>query len=74
VGKERKGRGGKEVTVVKNLPWSALQLTKFASEIKSKCATGGTIKGSTIEIQGDHRKFILELLRNCGVEAKISGG
>ena len=60
--RETKGRKGAGVTLIENLPIESDKLKKLAKEIKSKCSSGGTIKGGIIEIQGDHRNKIKSLL------------
>ncbi len=52
---EKKGRRGKTVTVVSGFECGADELEDHASELKSRCGTGGTVKEGTIELQGDHR-------------------
>jgi len=42
------------------------QLKRIASELKSKLAAGGTVKDGRIEIQGDHREKVKELLIKMG--------
>ena len=42
--------------------------------LKTKLGTGGTLKDDTIEIQGDHRDQIVEILTGLGYKAKKSGG
>jgi translation initiation factor 1 len=54
--RETKGRGGKTVTLVKNLQLSAEDLRALAAALKSACGSGGTIKDGVIEIQGEHRE------------------
>lgn len=70
----RAGRGGKTVTVITGFQSNSDTLTKLLKQLKSQCGTGGTLKDSTIEIQGDHRPKILETLQKLGYKAKISGG
>jgi translation initiation factor 1 len=43
-------------------------------QLKNQCGTGGTLKENEIEIQGDHKQKILEILLKLGYKAKISGG
>ena len=72
--RESKGRGGKTVTVVKNLTLSEKDLKALAKKLKRTCGTGGTIKEGLIEIQGEHRQQIADLLRKEGYQVKIAGG
>jgi translation initiation factor 1 len=70
----RSGRGGKTVTVITGFQAKPETLTQLLKQLKNQCGTGGTLKDSTIEIQGDHRQKILTLLLAAGYRAKISGG
>jgi translation initiation factor 1 len=74
VGRETKGRGGKGVTVIAGVPLAGAELEKLASELKRRCGSGGTVKEGTIEIQGDHRDAIIELLTARGFPVKRAGG
>lgn len=71
---DRKGRGGKTVTVVAGLPGGATAATRVATELKRLCGTGGTVKDGLIEIQGDHRDRIAAALRDRGYTVKLAGG
>ncbi len=64
--KLEKRRYGKEVTVIEGISNSDAELKKIASELKSKLAAGGTVKNGRIEIQGDHREKVKELLVKLG--------
>jgi len=72
--RESKGRGGKTVTLVKNLVLSEKDLKALAKKLKQSCGSGGTIKDGVIEIQGEHRERIAETLRKQGYQVKIAGG
>jgi translation initiation factor 1 len=74
VSRSTKGRKGKGVTLITGLPLDQESLKSLAREIKARCGSGGTVKGGTIEIQGDHRETLLEVLRGLGYSAKRSGG
>lgn len=74
VGRETKGRKGKGVTVITGLPLDASGLKAMARELKARCGSGGTIRENTIEIQGDHRDHLVELLTQKGYSVKRSGG
>ena len=71
---ERQGRGGKVVTVVENLSGHRARIEELARALKARCGAGGTTRGKTIEIQGDHRDRIVEALGTLGVVAKRAGG
>ncbi|WP_456408806.1 stress response translation initiation inhibitor YciH [Caldithrix abyssi] len=66
-----KGRGGKTVTLVKGL---AGDLKRWKKELQQVCGAGGTVKESTVEIQGDHRQKIAEYLKQKGLKSKMAGG
>jgi translation initiation factor 1 len=53
--RESSGRGGKAVTLVKNLVLSSSDLKALAKKLKQECGTGGTIKDGLIEIHRDPR-------------------
>ena len=63
---EKKGRGGKSVTVVANLPRNAAFLASLAAELKRACGTGGTAADGAVEIQGDQRERLRPLLAAKG--------
>lgn len=69
-----KGRKGKGVTLITGLGLDPVELKALAKEFKQRCGTGGTIKGGVIEIQGDQRDLLLELLLQRGFKAKKAGG
>jgi translation initiation factor 1 len=60
---EKKGRGGKTVTVVAGLPPNAAFLRELCQELKRACGTGGAVSEDTIELQGDLRDRVREYLR-----------
>src|SRR3989338_3424671 len=59
---EKKGRGGKAVSVIFNLPHNPDYFTDLSKKLKSQCGSGGTFKDDQIEIQGDHREKLRQLL------------
>ena len=59
---EKKGRGGKNVTVIYDLPNNAAFLKDLAQELKRTCGTGGAVAENTIELQGDFRDRVREYL------------
>jgi translation initiation factor 1 len=68
---EKKGRGGKTVTVVRGLTLTAEDFKSLAKELKEVCGTGGTVKDETIEIQGDHRARVSARLRALGYKTNV---
>lgn len=74
VGRETKGRKGAGVTLITGIPSHPEGLKQIAKELKQKCGTGGTVKNGIIEIQGDHRDFLVQELQNRGYTVKRSGG
>ncbi len=72
--RDSSGRGGKAVTLVKNLVLSAEDLKSLTKKLKQDCGTGGTIKDGVIEIQGEQRQRIAEVLQKLGYKVKIAGG
>lgn len=71
--RDSKGRGGKSVTLVKQLLLSEGEMKKLATMLKQACGTGGTVKDGVIEIQGEHREKIAGVLRKMGYRVKIAG-
>jgi translation initiation factor 1 len=67
---EKKGRGGKSVTVVANLPRNAAFLGALAADLKKACGTGGTATEETVEIQGDQRERLRPLLAAKGFSVR----
>jgi len=74
VRRETKGRGGKTVTTISDLPLGDSELKKLASDLKKLCGTGGSFKNGIIEIQGDNADRIVEALTTRGHKAKRAGG
>jgi len=69
--REKGGRGGKTVTVVRGLDGD---LAAVASDLKRHCGTGGSVKGDAVEIQGDHREKVAARLQASGYRVKLAGG
>ena len=59
---EKKGRGGKTVTVVDGLPRNAAFLKELCQELKRACGTGGTVTDGAVELQGDLRERVRVVL------------
>jgi translation initiation factor 1 len=71
---DRKGRKGKSVTLIQGLTLTMAQAEQLAKTLKGALGTGGTVKEGQIEIQGDHRSKIVDLLQKQGYRTKLVGG
>ena len=68
-------RGGKAVTVVANFPsLGPEEKERLRKEMQKACGAGGTIKEGKIEIQGDHRETIAQILTAAGFRPVFAGG
>lgn len=67
---EKAGRGGKTVTVVFGLPKNDAFLKSLAQELKRSCGTGGTATEDGVELQGDMRDRLRDLLLKKGFHVK----
>jgi translation initiation factor 1 len=74
VSRQTQGRSGKGVTLITGLPLAAAELASLATELKRRCASGGTVRGDTIEIQGEHRDTLVAELIRRGYTARRAGG
>jgi len=74
VTRERKGRGGKTVTIITGIAASADVIASVAQQLKKLCGSGGTIKDGVIEIQGDHCEKVQAKLTEMGYRVKRAGG
>ena len=72
--RDRGGRNGKTVTVIRGLPERGPALDSRVAQMKRICGAGGTLKDGTVEIQGDHRERLAEHLRALGYTVKLAGG
>lgn len=70
---ERKGRGGKEATVIEKLALSEAELETWCKELKQALGCGGAVDGDTIVLQGDLRPRLPAVLTAKGV-AKVTVG
>jgi translation initiation factor 1 len=71
---EKQGRGGKSVTVIDRLPKNEVFLKELTQKLKKKCGSGGTYlmdgKDGVIEIQGEKKELVKELLAKEGISSK----
>jgi translation initiation factor 1 len=74
VRRETKGRKGKGVIVISGLGIDAKALKELAKKLKKTCGTGGSVVGETIEVQGDKRDVIQQVLEKAGFKVKFTGG
>jgi translation initiation factor 1 len=73
--RQKAGRGGKTVTVVKGFVGIGLpEKEQLAKAMQKSCGTGGTVKNGQIEIQGDKREEIARILTEAGFRPVFAGG
>lgn len=68
------GRKGSGVSVITGLGLEEKALQQLASELKKRCGCGGSVKGFNIEIQGEKRELLKQLLEQKGYQVKLAGG
>ncbi|MBC2593089.1 translation initiation factor [Ruficoccus amylovorans] len=71
------GRGGKTVTLCAGeglLHTGPQELDSLVKTLKTRCGTGGAVKGKTIEIQGDQREAVAAELEQRGYRVVFAGG
>ena len=74
VRREVAGRRGKAVTTVSDVPLDDAGLRELAGKLKKRCGVGGSAKDGVIELQGDHRDVVVEVLRAEGYDPVLAGG
>ncbi|SFU95361.1 stress response translation initiation inhibitor YciH [Xenorhabdus koppenhoeferi] len=72
--RQTSGRKGKGVCVITGIDVDDQTLAKLATELKKKCGCGGSVKDGEIEIQGDKRDLLKQLLEAKGMKVKLAGG
>lgn len=74
VRREVAGHRGKAVTTVPGVPVDDAELKELAGKLKKRCGVGGSVNGGVIEIQGDHRDVVVEILKAEGYAPVLAGG
>ena len=74
VRRETAGRRGKTVTTVSNVPVDDDGLKALAGKLKKRCGVGGSAKDGIVELQGDHRDAVVEVLKAEGYDVVLAGG
>lgn len=72
--KETKGRKGKGMSIIDGLDITDTELKTLCKELKKLCGCGGAVKGFSIEIQGDVRDKLKQILEAKGHRVKLAGG
>lgn len=67
---ERKGRGGKEATIIAGFEVDDSELADIASTIKKRLGAGGSARDGEILVQGDRREALRQLLPKLGFKVK----
>jgi len=73
IARERSGRGGKTVTVIRGLPERGEALAARAAALKHRCGAGGTVTDDAVLIQGDDRVSSAPGTREAGFREEASG-
>lgn len=71
---ESGGRGGKQVTVLFNLPFAETEAREIMRTLQGRLGTGGTLKNGTIEFRGDVRTKVEEFFAKQGLKIVRAGG
>ena len=73
--RQKAGRGGKTVTVVKGFVGIGLpEKEQLAKAMQKACGSGGTVKDGQIEIQGDQRETVARILTEANFRPVFAGG
>ncbi|AUQ25847.1 stress response translation initiation inhibitor YciH [Dickeya zeae] len=72
--RQTSGRKGKGVCLITGIDLDDSALDVLAAELKKKCGCGGSVKDGVIEIQGDKRDQLKQLLEAKGMKVKLAGG
>jgi len=75
VSRDKKHRGGKQVTLVQGHEGPEAAMEQLLSKLKSLCSAGGSLKEGELIIQGDHVKKVIDFLGKSGYKnVKQKGG
>lgn len=72
--RQTSGRKGKGVCVITGLDLDDKAIVSLASELKRRTGCGGSVKDGVIEIQGDNRDQLKQILEQKGFTVKLAGG
>ncbi|MEZ7766028.1 stress response translation initiation inhibitor YciH [Haemophilus parahaemolyticus] len=72
--RQTSGRKGKGVCIITGLDLEDAELKLLAAELKKRSSVGGSVKNGTIEIQGDNRELLKQVLEQKGFKVKLAGG
>lgn len=72
--RQASGRKGAGVSLIAGLDLPDSELKKLAAELKKRCGCGGSVKNGNIEIQGEKRDLLKQLLEQKGFTVKLAGG
>jgi len=64
-------RFGKWITIVEGFD-KDIDIKELGKDLKARCACGGTIKEGKIELQGDHKRKVMQILNNMGYSVEMS--
>jgi translation initiation factor 1 len=67
----QKRRYGKVVTIVEGVNENDINIDELARTLKTKCAAGGTAKDGRIELQGEHRKKVEQVMKDMGFQVEV---
>lgn len=71
---QKSGRKGAGVSIINGLALPENELKILAAELKKRCGCGGAVKNHNIEIQGEKRERLKQLLEQKGYKVKLAGG
>ena len=59
------------VTIVEGIDDTAIDISQLAKILTAACASGGTVKGRTIALQGAHKKRAAMILQKNGYQVEV---